>query len=229
MTPYERTLHEKLIRATKLEHRLTKRANGQYFPELLDLQRLIQEIDVKNRQVDQHLQRYESMASNRWTLAKGSAEAIDQITDELWADARLQFVRGSVAYDLVRILYKKIKSMPLPVFPINRRKPVQWYDVFLFEDSFALLGNYFSWFLSVLQTVGFLPVKKKRAFSLLLEFSSQYITLSQQVRQKAEQLRQVESEQAELYAQLRLTSTAVNKRLMALKQSEADTVRENSG
>ncbi|MVM29239.1 hypothetical protein GO755_04280 [Spirosoma sp. HMF4905] len=221
MTPYESALSKKLSQAIELSSSLTKWANAtgnDFPPEESILQALIQHIQFANRQFEEQWQRYWELCEKRRQLAHESEDGIKPINERLWDDIGYQFKGGTVANDLIKILYLKIHRLQLPVFPANRRKPVLYKDLRLHEDSYALLGQYFSWLLDLLQIVDFIPVNPSYCLKEFREQARQFNVLTQEVTQEAEILRTIQLTQSHLYKQLNQVMNTVRGRLLTYKR-----------
>jgi hypothetical protein len=221
ITPYEGALVKKLIQAIDLNTSLAKwvdAAGTDFPPEAPVLQALIQRIELTNQQFDEQWYRYWELCEKRRQFVNEPEDGIKLINERLWEDISYQFKGGTVANDLLKVLYLKIHRLQLPSFPANRRKPVIYKDLRLHEDSYALLGQYFSWLLDLLQIVSFRP---KTPFCCLEEYrerACQFNRLTQEVTQAAEVLRTIQLTQHQLYRQLNQVMTAARGRLLAYKR-----------
>ncbi len=221
MTPYECALSKKLTQAIELNDNLSKLAkadsNGAA-PEAPILHALIRQIKTTDQQFDSQLLRYQDLYEKRMRLSNGTDGCIKQLNDMLWEDIAYQFKPGTLTNGLIRVIYRKIYHLPLQSFPLPKRKPVLHKDVRLHEDSYALLGRYFSWLIDLLPMVNFTPVRSAYCLSELRQRANQFNTLSQQVMNEAEMLRSVQFAQSQLYKQLDLAMSAARGRLLLHKR-----------
>lgn len=221
MTPYEGLLTKKLAQAVELGSSLRKWANASGNgspPEEPVLLALIQRIELANQQFDDQWYRYWEICEKRRQLAYDAERGIKSINERLWEDTGYQFKGGTVANDLIKILYLKIHRLAIPTFPATRRKPVLYKDLRLHEDSYALLGQYFNWLLDLLQIVNFIPVISPYCLKDYREQACQFNTLTQEVSQEAEALRNSQLTQSQLYKQLNQVMSAVRGRLLTYKR-----------
>ncbi len=221
MTPYECALTKKLTQAIELNDSLSKLAkagSNRVAPEAPILQALIREIKSTDQQFDNQLLRYRDLYEKRMQLANGTEGCIKQLNDMLWEDIAYQFKPGTLTNGLIRVIYQKIYRLPLHSFPLAKRKPVLHKDVRLHEDSYALLGRYFSWLIDLLPMINFTPVRSAYCLSELRQRANQFNTLSQQVMNEAETLRSVQFAQSQLYKQLDLAMSAARGRLLLYKR-----------
>ncbi|GAB4042363.1 hypothetical protein [Spirosoma litoris] len=228
MTPYESALTKKLTQAIELNSRLTgwvKGDDNDFPPEAPVLQTVIQRIETTNRQLDEQWHRYWELCEQRRQLAYESEGAIKPLNEQLWTDIGYQFKGGTVANDLLKVLYLKIHRLPLPRFPANRRKPVHYKDLRVHEDSYALLGQYFSWLIDLLQIVDFMPITSAYCLAAFREQARQFNMMTQEVTQEAEKLRNMQLTQSHLYKQLNQVMTAARGRLLVYKRETKQEVK----
>lgn len=221
MTPYEGALTKKLTQAIELSDNLSRWVNtfgGDAPPEMPILQALIQRVETTNQQFENQLTLYRALAEKRRQVAQESDDSIKRLNDHLWEDVGYQFKGGTVANDLIKVLYQKIHRLPLPPFPVNRRKPVLCNEVRLHEDSYALLGQYFSWLIDLLQLVRFTTIRPPYCLNELREQATQFVVLTQQVTRESETLRNLQLTQNLLYKQLNQAMSAVRGRLLTCKR-----------
>lgn len=221
MTPYEASLRKKLTQAIELKYALEKwreKAGYKSVSEESILQTLIQQIEIVNQQFDDQLQHYEKLSEQRRQLAIGSEDCIKSLTNQLWEDIGYQFRPGTVANDLLKILCQKIQRFPLPEFPISRRNPLDYKTVRLYEDSFALVGQYFGWLVDLLKIVTFTPIRPSYCLDEFRNRVLQYNELTKQVSQEAEMLRGQQLTKDQIYKQLNQTIRATKGRLVIYKR-----------
>ncbi|GAB4025435.1 hypothetical protein [Spirosoma koreense] len=221
MTPYEASLERKLSKAVELSSTLSawcQRVGFGASAEEAILVKLIQQIDSTNRLFEDQLQRYEALAEKRQRMAEASESGLKLLTRHLWEDAGYQFRTGTVANDLLKILCQKILRFALPAFPVSRRAPLLCKTVRLYEDSYDLLGQYFSWLIDLLEVVRFAPVRPPYRLAELRDWARQYHTLSVQIRQEAELLRNHQLTKDQLYKQLNQTMRTAKGRLLIYKR-----------
>ncbi|WP_420148983.1 hypothetical protein [Spirosoma sp.] len=221
MTPYEASLRKKLTQAITLNSALSKWRTVTGYDSVSEesiLQTLIQQIEAVNQQFDNQLQQYQALSERRHHLAAESDDCVKKITCRLWEDIGSQFRGGTVANDLLKILCQKILRFPLPGFPVSKRNPLQYKTVRLYEDSFALLGQYFGWLIDLLSVVNFDPVRPPHCLDELRNRAAQFNTLSQQLMQEAEELRNLQLKQDQLYKQLNQAMRIAKGRLVVYKR-----------
>jgi hypothetical protein len=221
MTPYEGALAKKLTQATELSDNLlrwVKTTGRSSPPEEPILRSLIQQIEQTNRQYNRQLHWYEELTDKRNRLVQESENGIKSLTDRLWEDSCYQFKSGMVANDLIKVLYYKIHRLPLPAFPVNRRRPVLCKEVRLYEDSYALLGQYFGWLIDLLQLVNFTPIRPPYCLKSLRQQANQFNLLTVQVAKESETMRNLQLTQHQLYKQLNQAMGAVRGRLLTYKR-----------
>lgn len=228
MTPYEGALTKKLTQAIELNDNLSKWVKTIGRPEPPEesiLYGLIQRIEQTNQQFDRQLCRYGELTDQRSRFAQESENGIKFLTNRLWEDSNYQFKSGTVANDLIKILYQKIYRLPLPSFPVNRRRPVLCKEVRLYEDSYALLGQYFGWLVDLLQLVDFTPIRPPYCLKELRQQAEQFNQLTGRIAIESETLRNLQSTQHQLYKQLNQAMGAVRGRLLAYKREARHTDR----
>lgn len=219
MTPYEGSLTKKLTQAIELRTNLAKwtNATGNHVPPEEPLLRaLIQRIEAINQQFDEQWQLYWELSEQRRQLALESGTGIKLLNERLWEEIGPQF-GGTVVNDLIKELYLKIHRLPLPRFPLNRRKPLIYKELRLHEDSYALLGQYFYWLLDLLHTVNVTPLTQAFCLKELRENAHQFIQLTQVVNQESDVLRNIQLTQSQLYRQLNQVMSATRGRLLIYK------------
>ncbi|MVM38964.1 hypothetical protein GO730_17790 [Spirosoma sp. HMF3257] len=88
----------------------------------------------------------------------------------------------------------------------------------LHEDSYALLGQYFSWLLDLLQIVNFIPVNPAYCLKEFREQARQFNELTLEASREAEILRTIQLTQSQSYRQLNQVMSAVRGRLLTYKR-----------
>ncbi|GAB4023238.1 hypothetical protein [Spirosoma koreense] len=220
MTPYECVQAKKLNQAIELAQSLAnwrKRTGVDSFPEEALLQALIQRIEHTNGQFDRQLRHYQALAERRKQCVLAPDDSIRHTTSRLWEAIDRQFETGTVTHDLLRVLSQKIQRFPLPDFPVSRRKPVQGKDIHLYEDSYTLLGQYFSWLVELLQLVDFRPDRPTYYLHELSNQANAYNELTRQVGQEAITLRNLELTTTYLHKQLNQTVRAARRCVLTTK------------
>jgi len=223
MTPYEGVLTKKLAQAIELGANLTRWVNAtgnEFPPEEPVLQALIQRIESTNKLFDEQWHRYWDLSEKRRRFVHEPEGGIKSINERLWVDIGYQFKGGTVANDLLKVLYQKIHRLSLPCFPVTRRKPVLYKDLRLHEDSYALLGQYFSWLLDLLQIVNFSPLISPCCLEDYRVQARQFNALTQEATQAAEILRNSQLTQHHLYRQLNQVMSAARGRMLTYKRKK---------
>ncbi|MFD2938246.1 hypothetical protein [Spirosoma flavum] len=218
---YENTQTKKLTKALGLRDELVRRASltgTDPAPEAARLQTLIEQIEVTSQQFDRQVDLYWVLAETRRGLANGNDKAIKPLMDPLWKDIICQFRDGTVANDLLKILCQKIQRLLLPTFPVSRKNPAFPKEVRLYEDSYALLGEYFGWLIDLLQIVHFTPNRIRCTLAELQEQAGQFNTLAGQGRQFAETLREIQLTQLLLHRQLDQAIGAARGRMLIYRR-----------
>lgn len=228
MTPYECVLSKKLTQAIELTDNLStlvKSIGNKTVDEEPILPALIRQIEATNQQFDNQLLRYRDLYEKRMRLSNGTDGCIKQLTDKLWEDIDYQFKDGTLTNDLIKSLYRKINRLPLHTFPIDKRKPVLHKDVRLHEDTYALLGRYFSWLVDLLPMINFTPVRSAYCLHELRLRASQFNALSQQAMVESEKLRSMQFAQNQLYKQLNQAMSVARGRLQLYKREAQRTIK----
>lgn len=221
MTPYEGALHKKWSEAVDLRQHLL---NGRLTtgeapaPEEQLLETLIQQINCTNQSFIGQLQRYQELTELRHQLAVGADASVRQLTGQLWNDIGYQFREGTVANDMLKVLCQKIHRFPLPSFPICRRKPLIHKAIYLYEDSYTQLGQYFNWLVELLKVIRFTPIRPHWGLHELQTIARQYDALNQRVRQEAETVQTLQQTQVFQYKQLAQAMKAARGRLLVQKR-----------
>ncbi|MBN8820651.1 MULTISPECIES: hypothetical protein [unclassified Spirosoma] len=221
MTPYEGTLAKKLTQAFELGQMMAKwrqRSKQEAFPEELILESIINRIDQINQQFDEQLHEYQTLTDARKEVANGSVSGIRQVIDRVWTDVCDQSTSDSVATSLVKNLHQKIQRFTLPAFPINGRKPFFYKEIRLYEDSYALLGQYYSWFIDLLIVVNFSPLHESVCLNTLRQQAHEFNRQTKQIMEEAEKLKNLQLARDYLFKLLNQATVAARGRLSAYKQ-----------
>ncbi|WP_461088034.1 hypothetical protein [Spirosoma gilvum] len=221
MTPYEGTLAKKMTQAFELGQMMAKwrqRTKLEAFPEELILDSIINRIDQINQQFDVQLHYYQTLTDARRQLTDGSAPGIRQLIDKVWADVCGQFTSDSVANTLLKTLHQKIQRFSLPNFPISQRKPFFYKEIRLYEDSYALLGQYYSWFIDLLSVVNFTPLQAPICLNELRNQAHEFNAQTVQIMEEAEKLKNLQLARNHLFKLLNQAVVAARGRLLTYKQ-----------
>ncbi|WP_020595921.1 hypothetical protein [Spirosoma panaciterrae] len=228
MTPYEGTLAKKLTQAFELGQMMAKwrqRCKREAFPEETILESIIGRIDQINQQFDEQLHTYQTLTEARKEVASGSTAGIRQVIDTVWADVCHQSTSDSIANLLLKNLHQKIQRFALPPFPISRRKPFFYKEIRLYEDSYALLGQYYTWFIDLLSVVNFSPLHEPVCLNTLRNQAHEFNRQTTQIMEEAEKLKNLQLARDYLFKLLNQATVAARGRLSAYKQEAYQSYR----